>query len=305
MDKKAMRSNLLLALAALIWGAAFVAQSVGMEYVGGFTFNGCRFLIGGVVLIPLIFYGERRQAEKEKETGKSWWQRHKTGVAGGVCCGAILFVASSFQQFGVARTTVGKAGFITALYIIIVPLFGIFLKKKIPWSLWVSVSLATAGMYLLCMTGGLGVNLGDVYVFVCAICFSFHILAIDYFSPKGDGVVISCAQFFTAGVISWIMTSVFEKPNLQSIMAAWAPILYAGIMSCGVAYTLQVVGQKNTDPVLASLILSLESAFSLIAGWVILGQKLSPKELGGCALVFGAIILAQVPAKKRVVADEL
>lgn len=303
MDKKAMRSNLLLALAALIWGVAFVAQSVGMEYVGGFTFNGCRFLIGGVVLIPLIWFGERRQAGEEK--GSSWWRRQKTGLAGGICCGVILFVASSFQQFGIARTTVGKAGFITALYIILVPLFGIFLKRKIPWSLWVSVALATAGMYLLCMTGGAGVNLGDLYVFICAICFSFHILVIDYFSPKGDGVVISCAQFFTAGIISWIMTAVFETPDPGSIMAAWAPILYAGVMSCGVAYTLQVVGQKNTDPVLASLILSLESAFSLIAGWVILGQKLSPKELGGCALVFGAIILAQVPAKKRVVADEL
>ena len=303
MDKKAMRSNLLLALAALIWGVAFVAQSVGMEYVGGFTFNGCRFLIGGVVLIPLIWFGERRQAGEEK--GSSWWRRQKTGLAGGICCGVILFVASSFQQYGIARTTVGKAGFITALYIILVPLFGIFLKRKIPWSLWVSVALATAGMYLLCMTGGAGVNLGDLYVFICAICFSFHILVIDYFSPKGDGVVISCAQFFTAGIISWIMTAVFETPDPGSIMAAWAPILYAGVMSCGVAYTLQVVGQKNTDPVLASLILSLESAFSLIAGWVILGQKLSPKELGGCALVFGAIILAQVPAKKRVVADEL
>lgn len=253
------------------------------------------------MLIPLIWFGERRQAGEEK--GSSWWRRQKTGLAGGICCGVILFVASSFQQFGIARTTVGKAGFITALYIILVPLFGIFLKRKIPWSLWVSVALATAGMYLLCMTGGAGVNLGDLYVFICAICFSFHILVIDYFSPKGDGVVISCAQFFTAGIISWIMTAVFETPDPGSIMAAWAPILYAGVMSCGVAYTLQVVGQKNTDPVLASLILSLESAFSLIAGWVILGQKLSPKELGGCALVFGAIILAQVPTKKRGIPD--
>lgn len=299
MDKKAMGSNLLLALAAFIWGVAFVAQSVGMDYVGGFTFNACRFLIGGAVLIPLIWFREKRQDSGEKKAETSWWQRQKTGVTGGICCGAILFVASSFQQFGVARTTVGKAGFITALYIIIVPLLGVFLKKKIPWSLWVSVALATVGMYLLCMTGGLGINRGDFYVFICAVCFSFHILVIDYFSPKGDGVVLSCVQFFTAGVISCIMTAVFETPDARSIMEAWAPILYAGVMSCGVAYTLQVVGQKNTDPVLASLILSLESAFSLIAGWVILDQKLSPKELGGCALVFGAIILAQIPTGKK------
>ncbi len=292
MDRKTMGSNLLLALTAFIWGVAFVAQSVGMEYVGPFTFNACRFLIGGIVLIPcILLFGKKN---KRKET-----KNQKTAVVGGICCGSILFAASSFQQFGVASTTVGKAGFITALYIVIVPLLGIFLRKRIPWSVWVSVVLATIGMYLLCMTEGLKVGKGDIYVFVCAICFSFHILVIDYFSPKTDGVLMSCIQFFTAGIISAIMMLIFENPELSAIFAAWAPILYAGIMSCGVAYTLQVVAQKNTDPVLASLILSLESAFSLLAGWVILGQKLSPKELGGCGLVFCAIILAQIPVERR------
>lgn len=293
MDWKTKGSNLLLGLTALIWGVAFVAQSVGMDYVGPYTFNACRFLIGGAVLLPVIFFLGKRE-----EGGKSDQRRKMTGL-GGVCCGCLLFVASSFQQFGVAHTTVGKAGFITALYIVIVPLLGIFLKKKIAWSVWVSVALATVGMYLLCMTEGLKVGKGDVYVFFCAVCFSFHILAIDYFSPKADGVVLSCVQFFTAGVISGVMCATFEAPKIQAVAAAWAPILYAGVMSCGVAYTLQVVAQKNTDPVVASLILSLESAFSLLAGWVILGQKLSPKELGGCLLVFGAIILAQVPVGDR------
>lgn len=292
MDRKTMGSNLLLALTAFIWGVAFVAQSVGMEYVGPFTFNACRFLIGGIVLIPCILLFGKKNKRKEPKN-------QKTAVVGGICCGSILFAASSFQQFGVASTTVGKAGFITALYIVIVPLLGIFLRKRIPWSVWVSVVLATIGMYLLCMTEGLKVGKGDIYVFVCAICFSFHILVIDYFSPKTDGVVMSCVQFFTAGIISAIMMLIFENPELSAIFAAWAPILYAGIMSCGVAYTLQVVAQKNTDPVLASLILSLESAFSLLAGWVILGQKLSPKELGGCGLVFCAIILAQIPVERR------
>ena len=292
MDRKTMGSNLLLALTAFIWGVAFVAQSVGMEYVGPFTFNACRFLIGGIVLIPCILLFGKKNKRKEPEN-------QKTAVVGGICCGSILFAASSFQQFGVASTTVGKAGFITALYIVIVPLLGIFLRKRIPWSVWVSVVLATIGMYLLCMTEGLKVGKGDIYVFVCAICFSFHILVIDYFSPKTDGVLMSCIQFFTAGIISAIMMLIFENPELSAIFAAWAPILYAGIMSCGVAYTLQVVAQKNTDPVLASLILSLESAFSLLAGWVILGQKLSPKELGGCGLVFCAIILAQIPVERR------
>ena len=292
MYRKTMVSNLLLALTAFIWGVAFVAQSVGMEYVGPFTFNACRFLIGGIVLIPCILLFGKKNKRKEPKN-------QKTAVVGGICCGSILFAASSFQQFGVASTTVGKAGFITALYIVIVPLLGIFLRKRIPWSVWVSVVLAIIGMYLLCMTEGLKVGKGDIYVFVCAICFSFHILVIDYFSPKTDGVLMSCIQFFTAGIISAIMMLIFENPELSAIFAAWAPILYAGIMSCGVAYTLQVVAQKNTDPVLASLILSLESAFSLLAGWVILGQKLSPKELGGCGLVFCAIILAQIPVERR------
>ncbi len=292
MDRKTMGSNLLLALTAFIWGVAFVAQSVGMEYVGPFTFNACRFLIGGIVLIPCILLFGKKNKRKEPKN-------QKTAVVGGICCGSILFAASSFQQFGVASTTVGKAGFITALYIVIVPLLGIFLRKRLPWSVWVSVVLAIIGMYLLCMTEGLKVGKGDIYVFVCAICFSFHILVIDYFSPKTDGVLMSCIQFFTAGIISAIMMLIFENPELSAIFAAWAPILYAGIMSCGVAYTLQVVAQKNTDPVLASLILSLESAFSLLAGWVILGQKLSPKELGGCGLVFCAIILAQIPVERR------
>ena len=202
MDKKTVGSSALLGLAALIWGVAFVAQSLGMEYVGAFTFNACRFLIGGGVLVPVIWFmgGEKRKSGKEnvsgtggepgesRETGRRQRQKkQKTAIAGGVCCGAALFVASSFQQFGVAHTTVGKAGFITALYIVIVPLLGIFLKKKVLWSVWVSVALATAGMYLLCMSEGLKVNKGDIYVFICAVCFSFHILIIDYFSPKADG----------------------------------------------------------------------------------------------------------------------
>lgn len=297
-----MGSNLLLGLAAFIWGLAFVAQSVGMDYVDPFTFNACRFLIGGAALIPCIWFLNRRsrgQAETAGEAEAAPRTERKTAVLGGICCGAALFVASSFQQFGVAETTVGKAGFITALYIVIVPILGIFLRKKVSWSVWFSVALATVGMYLLCMTEGLRISRGDLYVFLCAVCFSFHILIIDYVSPKADGVVISCVQFFTAGVLSAVMMVLFETPQVSSILAAGGPILYAGIMSCAVGYTLQVVAQKNTDPVLASLILSLESAFSLLAGWVLLGQGLTLKELGGCALMFGAIILAQIPVGKK------
>lgn len=306
-DRKKTGSGLL-GLTALIWGVAFVAQSVGMEYMEEFTFNGCRFLLGGAVLLPLIWVMRRKTAEGKEAKGRpaekavpcmaGWTQEDRVGVLGGVCCGMVLFVASTFQQFGIAETTVGKAGFITALYIVIVPLLGVFLKKKIPWSVWLGVALATVGMYLLCITEGLTIGRGDVYVFVCAVCFSFHILVIDHISPKADGVVLSCVQFFTAGLLSAAAALIWETPKLSSIGAAWGPVLYAGVLSCGAGYTLQVVGQKNTDPVIASLILSLESVFSLLAGWVILGQRLSPKELAGCVLVFSAILLAQVPVGK-------
>ena len=327
MDRKKMRSNVMLALTAFIWGLAFVAQSVGMDYVGPFTFNAVRFLIGGLVLIPCMFLlrrGRHRQEENEREenrqeencqeencqeekecaclagrnvkrTGEKQQQK-RNGVIGGICCGIALFMASSFQQFGVALTSVGKAGFITALYIIIVPLLGLFVKKKVGLTVWASVAIAMAGMYLLCMSGGAAsVSRGDLYVFIGSICFSFHILIIDYFSPKADGVFLSCIQFFTAGILALGPSLVLETPAVTAVLAAWAPVLYAGVMSCGVAYTLQVVVQKDTDPVVASLILSLESVFSLLAGWVILGQRLSIKELSGCVLVFGAILLAQLP----------
>lgn len=299
----------MLGLAAFIWGVAFVAQSVGMEYVGPFTFNAVRFLIGGVVLIPCIaFLGKNHKGKKEdrgdieaeEQTKKQTKNSRRTGVIGGICCGIALFAGSSLQQIGIVYTTVGKAGFITALYIVIVPVLGIFVKKKAGWTVWLSVLIATVGMYLLCMTEGFHVGKGDVYLFLCAISFSFHILVIDYFSPKADGVFISCIQFFTAGTLAFFVMLLTEQPSVASILAAWMPVAYAGVMSCGVAYTLQVVGQQNTDPAVAALILSLESVFSLLAGWVILGQKLSPKELFGCVLVFCAILLAQVPVKTPV-----
>lgn len=294
--KKSLRSSAMLTLTALIWGVAFVAQSEGMNYVGGFTFNGCRFLMGGIVLIPCIFLLRKVNGEQwAKRSSAEQRQQRKMGIIGGICCGVFICIASSLQQFGIAHTTVGKAGFITALYIVIVPMLGLFLKKKVGVNIWVSVAIAAAGMYLLCITEGFSIGKGDFLVFLCAIGFSVHILVIDYFSPKADGVVISCVQFFTAGIISCVLMLIFEKPSWSAISSAWAPILYAGIMSCGVGYTLQVVAQKNVEPTVASLIMSLESVFSVLAGWVLLGQILSAKELVGCALVFAAIILAQIP----------
>ncbi|NBH72062.1 DMT family transporter [Clostridiaceae bacterium] len=297
--KRSLLSSMMLVLTALIWGIAFVAQSEGMNYVGGFTFNASRFLIGGVVLIPCIFLLRRgNQGQGEKMPPKEKKRRRRTGIVGGLCCGTVLCLSSSLQQFGIAYTTVGKAGFITALYIILVPILGLFMRKKVGLNVWVSVAIAAAGMYLLCIKEGFSIGKGDFLVFLCSIGFSLHILVIDYFSPKADGVLISCVQFFTAGLCSALLTLVFEKPAWEALAAAWLPILYAGVMSCGVAYTLQVVAQKDVTPTIASLLMSLESVFSVLAGWVLLGQSLSLKELTGCLLVFIGILLAQIPVEK-------
>lgn len=287
-----LRNSFLLLLTATIWGVAFVAQSVGMDYVQPFTFNGIRSLIGGLVLVPCIFLLNR------KKSGHTQPAAHNRDlVLGGILCGLCLFSASSFQQFGIQYTTVGKAGFITACYIVIVPVLGLFLRKKCTPLIWASVLLALAGLYFLCIAGSFSLNLGDVLVFISALLFSVHILVIDYFSPRTDGVKLACIQFWICGLLSVVGMFLFESPDLTMIRMAWLPLLYAGVLSCGVAYTLQIVGQKNMNPTVASLILSLESCISVLAGWLLLGQALSPRELLGCLLMFAAIILAQLPVK--------
>lgn len=298
-------NNFLLALTAFIWGSAFVAQSVGMDYLGPFTFNSIRSLMGGSVLIPVILFFKRMDG---KTTGgqaggnaAARSENKKTLIIGGICCGLALAVGSSLQQIGLVYTTAGKAGFITALYIVIVPLMGIFLRKLIGIKVWIGVALAVVGMYFLCITEGFSIAKGDFFVLLCAIAFSVHILVIDYFAPKVDGVTLSCIQFFVCGIVCAVPMLVSEQPHPDQILAAWMPLVYAGVLSCGVAYTLQVVAQKNTDPAVASLILSLESVFSVFAGWVILGERLSARELFGCVLVFAAVILAQLPEKRKAV----
>lgn len=294
MKKKSMKSSLLLFLAAAIWGVAFVAQSVGMDYMGPFTFNGARFLMGSLVLLPLVCI--RRKKDRERQIPRAGL---KITLTGGICCGLALCAAALCQQFGILYTTVGKAGFITALYIIIVPIMGIFLRKRVPGKVWIGAALAAFGMYLLCMSERLALSRGDTYVFLCAILFAVHILVIDHFSPKADGVELSCIQFLTAGVISSVLAVIFEKPELGCLIDGIIPLAYAGIMSSGVAYTLQIIGQKDLEPAVASLILSMESVVSMLAGWVILGQALSGRELTGCALVFGAVILVQLPDRRK------
>lgn len=283
------KNHLLLLLTAFIWGCAFVAQSAGMDYVGPFTFTALRSYLGGLVLLPLIYFFDHTMDFKDK---KLW--------AGGIACGIVLGLASALQQFGIQYTTVGKAGFITALYIIVVPFFSLFLGKKLSPKIGISVVLAVIGLYLLCMTGSFSLGKGDLLVCACACVFALHILVIDHYSPLVDGVKMSCIQFFTCALLNTIPMFLFEDVSMHNIMVGCVPILYAGLLSSGAGYTLQIIGQKGMNPTVASILLSMESVFSVLAGWVILGQSLTIKEGLGCVLMFIAIIIAQLPYKKSI-----
>lgn len=301
-----LKNDALLVLTALIWGSAFVAQSVGMDYMGPFTFNSLRCLLGGLVLLPVIWIMGRKDPKgpayrpdsRSIEEGQKKRGDKKILLTGGLCCGIALAAASSLQQIGLVYTSAGKAGFITALYILIVPVLGLFLGKKVGLKTWIGVGLAIIGMYFLCIKEGFFISYGDFLVMICAFIFSLHILIIDYFSPKVDGVKLSCIQFWVAGILCAVPMIISEKPTFEAVAAAWLPLLYAGVLSCGVAYTLQIIAQKNTDPTVASLILSMESVFAALAGWILINETLSPKEIFGCVLVFTAIILAQLPQKR-------
>ena len=301
MSAKHSKNFILLFLTALIWGVAFVAQSVAMDYIGPYTFNAVRSLLGGIVLVPCVFlFGQKKKTVKDEDPSKGTAvDRPGDMITGGLLCGIMLFLSTTLQQVGIQYTTVAKAGFITALYIILVPILGIFLKKRVSFQIWISVVIAIIGLYLLCMKGSFHLGQGDFLMLVCSLCFALHILVIDHFTDKVSGVKLSCIQFFVCGLLSCILMFLFEKPAVSDILSAWLPIVYAGVFSSGVAYTLQIIGQKDTDPTIASLILSLESVVSVLAGWIILGQSLTPREILGCLLMFGAIILAQVaPVQK-------
>ena len=298
MKRLQIRSSLILLLTAVIWGVAFVAQSVGMDYVGPFTFTSVRSLIGGLVLLPCIVFLEKRKGAFR--TGeKTEKQDSRRLFTGGVCCGLALCAASCFQQVGILYTSVGKAGFITAFYIIIVPILGLFFRKKCSPLVWLGVLLAFGGLYFLCINESLRIGTGDMLVFLCAILFSVHILVIDHFTKFVDGVKMACIQFFVCGILSGVQMLVFEEPSVTALLAAWKPILYAGVFSSGVAYTLQIVGQKGMNPTVASLILSLESVVSVLAGLLLLGQGMSRREIFGCVLMFAAIVLAQLPRREQ------
>ena len=294
---KQYRGSILLFITAIIWGVAFVAQDVGMDYWSPFAFNGIRNYIGAAVLLPFIYMRDKSRGSNAKK-----WN-DKTLITGGVLCGTALCSATCFQQFGIqlSDASAGKAGFITAFYIVLVPIAGIFFKKKCPITAYLAAVIAAVGLYILCIPAGVvfEVKFADVLVFICALIFTAQILLVDYYSPKVDGVKLACIQFFTSAVISTIGALVTGSFDVVFNIEAWIPILYAGVLSSGVAYTLQIIGQKDLNPTVASIIMSLEACVSVIAAWVILGDAMDARQITGCVIMFGAILLAQLPEKRK------
>lgn len=296
-ETRQLRGGAMLMLTALIWGTAFVAQSVGMDYLGPCAFTATRNFIGCVALLPVIALASRlRSGAQPEEAAPAPGKKALFGW--GAACGLLLGGATLLQQAGMQTASAGKAGFLTALYIVIVPVLGIFLGRRPGLKVWMGVVLALVGAYLLSVKGGAGIASGDLLVIASAVVFSLHILVIDSVPAGVDGVRLSCVQFLVAGVFALVLALFLETFTWRDILSAWVPLLYTGVVSSGVGYTLQILGQRTVNPTVASLILSLESVFAALAGWAILGQALSLRELFGCALVFVAVILAQLPSKK-------
>lgn len=295
-----IRQNVLPLLTALIWGTAFVAQSVGADYMGPFTFNALRAVIAFFFLLALCAL---RRATRRKGTPEAAPASWRSLAIGGLCCGSALAIASFLQQKGIETTTTGKAGFITALYIVLVPVIGLFLHKRVPKAVWGSVVLAVAGLYCLCITEDFSIAAGDFYLLLCAFCFAVQIMVVDHFTQKVDGVELSCAQFFVMTIICIFGMMTEQLPPLETVTAWIWPVLYVGVFSSGVAYTLQIIAQKGSDPAVVSLLMSMESVFATIAGAIILHDRMSGKEYFGCVLMLIAVILAQLPEPKQKTAE--
>lgn len=298
MQNKKLLGNLLLTLTALIWGTAFVFQRVGMDSIEPITFTAARFWLAAAAVGAVALVSAKRETHHRtaQETAK---RKHDT-LLGGVCCGIFLGTASVFQQMGLVYTTAGKAGFITAMYILIVPVLGFVLfRRKNSWLVWLAVAIGVVGMYLLCVNEGFSLTHGDTLVVICAVLFSGHILCCDHFVQRGDPIGISAIQFLTTAALTTVVSFLVEQPTLDKVVSAALPILYCGLISGGVGYTLQIVAQKFTDPTIASLLMSLESVFAVIAGALLLHETMSTRELIGCIVMFAAIILVQIPTPKK------
>lgn len=293
MSNKTLRANMLLLLTAAIWGFAFVAQRVGSQYVGAFTFNGIRFAIGSLSLIPLIIYFDKKKKNENIED-KTIEEVPKKSILPGVIVGVVLYIAATLQQVGLIYTTAGKASFITGLYMVFVPIIGIFLKQKIGKNSWIGVGLAVIGLYLLSVNENFNISYGDLLEVIGSVFWAIHILTIDHFSNKMDSLKLSCIQFATCSVLSLITAVMFESITMTGISQALIPILYGGLLSVGVAYTLQVVAQKNAKPSHAAIILSMESVFGAIGGAVLLGEVMSGRGYIGCILILIGILVSQI-----------
>lgn len=294
--KTNFKGMMMLTLCAFIWGTAFIAQSVGGEYAEPLTFNCARSFLATIFLFCCCLLFDKLNGKPFRILGTDDPLRKDRTIKGGIVCGIALTLASFMQQLGIMYTTVGKSGFITALYIVLVPFLSYAIyRTRITISQCVSVTIAAVGMYFICINEGFSINKGDFYTLICAFCFAGQIIAVDRVITNLDGVRLSLVQFITCTLLNGILMFIFETPSLHNIILGFLPIAYAGIMSSGVAYTLQIVGQKYCNPVLACMIMSLESAFALLSGWLLLGQAMSQREIGGCLLVFVAIILAQIP----------
>ena len=301
-NKKKIIGPILLISAAIIWGLSFVAQKQGMDYVGGFTFNGIRSLLGGIVLQPVILFRSVKNKNNIKLSPAEKKSSRKDNIKGILIVGTMLCIGSNLQQFAFDYIEPGKVGFITALYMLLVPLISfIIYRKKQPFTTWLGVFLGVGGLYMICMGGSssFGLGKGEILALLCSIAFALHIIVIDKYASKIDAIVLSCGQYMITGVISCILMFIFEKPSIDGIMQAAIPILYAGIMSCSCAFTFQIIGQKYTEPTLASMLLCTESVFSVIFSFIILGERMTVIEYIGCAVMFTAIIIAQLPAKKH------
>lgn len=294
--KNNFQGILMLTLCAFIWGTAFIAQSVGGEYAEPLTFNCARSFLATIFLFCCCLLFDKLNGKPFRILGTDNPLRKDRTIKGGIVCGIALTLASFMQQLGIMYTTVGKSGFITALYIVLVPFLSYAIyRTRLTIVQCVSVVIAAIGMYYICINEGFSINKGDFYTLVCAFCFAGQIIAVDRVITNLDGVRLSLVQFITCTILNGILMFIFETPSLHNIILGLLPIAYAGIMSSGVAYTLQIVGQKHCNPVLACMIMSLESAFALLSGWLLLGQAMSQREIFGCLLVFVAIMLAQVP----------
>lgn len=295
-----MRQVVFPILAAFIWGTAFVAQDLCADSIGAFAFNATRYFIAVLALLVVILISDKLKKNKPTLTAQEKKAANKQLWLGGLCCGAALAIASNFQQAGlVAGTDAGKAGFITALYVVLVPVFGLFFKRKVSLPTWIAVVLSVVALYLLCIKGDFSLAPGDLLVLVCAVCFAVHILVIDHFTTYCDGVKLSCLQFLFAGIISTICMFIFEDVDFAAILSCALPLLYVGIFSCGVGYTLQILAQKDSNPTVVTILLSLESVFAVIAGAIILKQQMTVREYIGCAIMFAAVILAQIQFPTR------